>query len=67
MYYLRQLESTILKAADEFAAIDALSAASGVRVPYGLKDLKSRAILHAGAIPREDMKDFVRETIRGRK
>ncbi|MBR5641348.1 MAG: threonine synthase [Firmicutes bacterium] len=54
-------------AEDEFAAIDALSKASGVRVPYGLKDLRSRPILHSGAIAREDMKDFVRETIRGRK
>jgi threonine synthase len=54
-------------AEDEFAAIDALSEASGVRVPYGLKDLRSRPILHGGAIAREDMKDFVRETIRGRK
>ncbi|MBO5517200.1 MAG: threonine synthase [Firmicutes bacterium] len=54
------------KAEDEFAAIDALNAASGVRVPYGLKDLKSREILHKGAIAREDMKDFVRETIKNR-
>ena len=54
------------KAEDEFAAIDALNAASGVRVPYGLKDLKSREILHKGAIAREDMKDFVRETIKSR-
>ena len=55
------------EAEDEFAAIAALSEASGVPVPYGLKDLKSRAILHAGAIPREDMKDFVRDTSRGRR
>ena len=55
------------KADDEFAAIEALSKASGVPVPYGLKDLKNRKILHAGAIPREEMKDFVRGTIRGRK
>ena len=54
------------KAEDEFAAIEALNAASGVRVPYGLKDLKSREILHKGAIAREDMKDFVRETIKNR-
>ena len=55
------------KADDEFAAIEALSKASGVPVPCGLKDLKNRKILHAGAIPREEMKDFVRGTIRGRK
>ena len=54
------------KAEDEFAAIEALNAESGVRVPYGLKDLKSREILHKGAIAREDMKDFVRETIKNR-
>ena len=54
------------EAEDEFAAIEALNAASGVRVPYGLKDLKSRQILHKGAIAREDMKDFVRETIKSR-
>ena len=55
------------KAEDEFAAIAALSEASGVPVPYGLKDLQSRPILHSGAIRREDMKDYVRDTIRGRK
>ena len=54
-------------AEDEFAAIDALCEASGVPVPYGLKDLKSRSILHAGAIPRDAMKNYVRDTIRSRK
>ena len=54
------------KAEDEFAAIEALSQASGVPVPYGLKDLKSRKLLHGGAIQREAMKDYVRSTIESR-
>ncbi len=52
--------------ADEFAAIDALNAATGVRVPFGLKDLKHRKLLHEGAIAREDMRDFVRSVIKSR-
>ncbi len=54
------------EAQTEFAAIAALNEASGVPVPRGLKDLESRKLLHEGAIPREDMKDFVRGTIKSR-
>ncbi|MCR4804200.1 MAG: threonine synthase [Clostridia bacterium] len=51
---------------DEFEAIAALEQASGVKVPYGLAELKGRKLLHEGAIRREDMRDFVRETIKSR-
>ena len=54
-------------ASDEFAAIEELHRASGVRVPYGLAGLKDRELLHEGVIERSAMQDFVREILQNRK
>ena len=53
-------------AKDEFEAIASLAKVSGVPVPKGLLGLEGRVLLHKGAIRREDMRDFVRETIKNR-
>lgn len=51
------------EAETEFGAIDVLNRESGVPVPYGLKDLESRKLLHTEAIERAQMKDQVRKVI----
>ncbi len=52
------------KDADDFAAIERLSKATGVPVPAGLLGLKDRAIRHKLIVSRSEMADVVRSTLK---
>ena len=48
---------------DGFAYIKALNAASGVRVPAGLKDLESKKVLHTGVVEKDSLKEAVKSSL----
>ena len=47
------------KAADGFRAVEDLEKATGVNVPYGLKDLDKKEIRHSGVVTIEEMPQVV--------
>ena len=49
----------------DFKQIESLNAYTGVRIPRGLKDLDKRTLLHTEAIPKESMKDRIRNEFKG--
>ncbi len=49
--------------ADQFDTIDRLMIATGSPIPEGLKDLRSRKVIHTESIRREDMKQRVEQLL----
>lgn len=49
---------------DGFEYVSALSSATGVKVPYGLKDLDKKPVLHKGVVDADKMADAVREALK---
>ena len=49
---------------DGFEYVSALASATGVKVPYGLKDLDKKPVLHKGVVDVPQMADAVREALR---
>jgi hypothetical protein len=48
---------------DGFAYIDALHAATGVKVPAGLRGLKDKEIRHKGVVTAEEMPEAIRAAL----
>lgn len=48
---------------DGFKYVTALASATGVEVPYGLKDLDKKPVLHKGVVDADKMADAVREAL----
>ena len=49
---------------DGFEYVAALAAATGIQVPYGLRDLDKKPVLHKGIVDADKMKDAVREALK---
>ena len=49
---------------DGFEYVNALASATGVEVPYGLKDLDKKPVLHKGVVDADKMADAVREALK---
>ena len=49
---------------DGFEYVTALASATGVEVPYGLKDLDKKPVLHKGVVDADKMADAVREALK---
>lgn len=49
---------------DGFEYVSALAAATGVEIPYGLRDLDKKSVLHKGVVDADKMKDAVREALK---
>ena len=49
---------------DGFEYVASLAAATGVEVPYGLKDLDKKPVLHKGVVDASQMADAVREALK---
>ena len=49
---------------DGFEYVASLAAATGVEVPYGLKDLDKKPVLHKGVVDADRMADAVREALK---
>ena len=49
---------------DDFEYVASLAAATGVEVPYGLKDLDKKPVLHKGVVDASQMADAVREVLK---
>ncbi|MGN0735156.1 MAG: threonine synthase [Anaerovoracaceae bacterium] len=49
---------------DGFEYVSALASATGVKVPYGLKDLDKKPVLHKGVVDVPQMADAVREALK---
>ena len=47
------------KAADGFRAVEDLEKATGISVPYGLKDLDKKEIRHSGTVTIDEMPQVV--------
>ena len=49
---------------DGFEYVAALASATGVEVPYGLRDLDKKPVLHKGVVDADKMADAVREALK---
>ncbi|OPY58951.1 MAG: Threonine synthase [Pelotomaculum sp. PtaU1.Bin035] len=53
-----------VKGKDEFELLEALSAASGMEIPHGLRNLDKKTVLHQRTVSRNDMKEAVNNILK---